>query len=253
MATARVPARVSELSDDDAGPMELPGAPVAAPAMPTASGRVLDLPMAPKADGKPRPVAKAKTGTENKPKAKPKPKSTPTGKAKAKCLPMAKGKAKAKADTEAPAKATATAKAVSTESAMGSTESAKDSKVKAKDSKKTAKDGTTGQAAKRKKDMPKDMPGDAVDSTNTEVLNVDGKYILMKYGKHGKEGTYAVRERGGPQFMEINIPNATLVQNQEVAQALCNELNKGVAHSTVQQLAVVLKEAMLEKTMAHAT
>ena len=47
----------------------------------------------------------------------------------------------------------------------------------------------------------------------------------MTYSRHGKDGTYAVRLTGGPQFTEVNMPNATLLQNREVAEAVCAELN----------------------------
>ena len=73
------------------------------------------------------------------------------------------------------------------------------------------------------------------------------KYHLMKYSRHGKDGTYAVRLTGGPQFTEINMPNATLLQNREVAEAVCAELNKGVKPDTVRELMYVLKEAMCKK------
>ena len=46
------------------------------------------------------------------------------------------------------------------------------------------------------------------------------KYHIMKYLRHGKDGTCAVRLQGGSQFTEINMPNATLLQNQEVAEAI---------------------------------
>ena len=72
--------------------------------------------------------------------------------------------------------------------------------------------------------------------------DIKGKYHIMKYGKHGKDGTYAVRLKGGPQFTEINMPNATLLQSQEVAAAICGELSKGVKPDTVRGLMSV--EAM---------
>ena len=77
--------------------------------------------------------------------------------------------------------------------------------------------------------------------------NIKGKYHIMKYGSHGKDGTYAVRLKDGPQFTEINMPNATLLQNQEVAEAICAELNKGVKPDTVREFMSVLKEAMCKK------
>ena len=70
------------------------------------------------------------------------------------------------------------------------------------------------------------------------------KYHIMKYLRHGKDGTCAVRLKGGSQFTEINMPNATLLQNQEVAEAICAELNKGVKPDTVRELMSMLKEAM---------
>ena len=42
------------------------------------------------------------------------------------------------------------------------------------------------------------------------------------------DGTYALRLKGGPQFTEINMPSAALWQNQQVAEAIRAELNKGV-------------------------
>ena len=63
----------------------------------------------------------------------------------------------------------------------------------------------------------------------------------------GKDGTYAVRLKDGPQFTKINMPNATLLQNQEVAEEICEELNKGVKPDTVREFMSVLKEAMCKK------
>ena len=77
--------------------------------------------------------------------------------------------------------------------------------------------------------------------------DIKAKFHLMKYARHGKDGTYAVRLTGGPQFTEINMPNATLLQNREVAEAVCAELNKGVKPDTVRELMYVLKEAMCKK------
>lgn len=78
----------------------------------------------------------------------------------------------------------------------------------------------------------------------------DDKFILMKYLTHGISGTCAVREKGGKQFMEINIPGADLSHNEEVARVLCSELNKGVAAESVRQLAATLKEAMSKRIAA---
>ena len=77
--------------------------------------------------------------------------------------------------------------------------------------------------------------------------DIKSKHHIMKYDTHGKDGTYAVRLKGGQQFTEINIPNATLLQNQEVAEAICAELNKGVKPDTVRELMSILKEAMGNK------
>ena len=77
--------------------------------------------------------------------------------------------------------------------------------------------------------------------------NIKGKYHIVKYGSHGKDGTYTVRLKDGPQFTEINMPSATLLQNQEVAEAICAELNKGVKPDTVREFMSVLTKAMCEK------
>ena len=70
------------------------------------------------------------------------------------------------------------------------------------------------------------------------------KYHIMKYLRYGKDGTCAIRLKGGSQFTEINMPKATLLQNQEVAEAICGELNKGVKPDTVRELMSMLKETM---------
>ena len=46
-------------------------------------------------------------------------------------------------------------------------------------------------------------------------------------------------------FTEINMPNATLLQNQEVAEAICEELNKDVKPHMVRELMSV--QAMCKK------
>ena len=76
----------------------------------------------------------------------------------------------------------------------------------------------------------------------------DGKprYVLMKYNAHGKEGSYAVRVHGGKQFAEVNIPNALLDENKQVADAIQVELNTGVEESKVRELLVMLKTAMVD-------
>ena len=97
------------------------------------------------------------------------------------------------------------------------------------------------QAKKRRSDIS------VVSDARHPPANIKGRYHIMKYGSHGKDGTYAVRLKDGPQFTEINMPNATLLQNQEVAEAICAELNKGVKPDTVRELMSVLKEAMCKK------
>ena len=52
---------------------------------------------------------------------------------------------------------------------------------------------------------------------------------------------------GRAQFKKINMPNSTLLQNQEVAEEICEELNKGVKPDTVREFMSVLKEAMCKK------
>ena len=98
-------------------------------------------------------------------------------------------------------------------------------------------------------EQPKKRRSDSsvVSDAGHPPANIKGRHHIIKYGSHGKDGTYTVRLKDGPQFTEINMPNATLLQNQEAAEAICAELNKGVKPDTVREFMSVLKEAMCKK------
>ena len=63
------------------------------------------------------------------------------------------------------------------------------------------------------------------------------QYGLMKYAKHGKEGTYAVRTKRGAQWCEVNVKGASL------------ELD----HGAVVELLATLKETLAKRIEAEAT
>ena len=54
-----------------------------------------------------------------------------------------------------------------------------------------------------------------------------GSFMSVLYAKRGLEGAYVVRAatRGGLQFAEVNVPNASREQNYKIATAVCAELN----------------------------
>ncbi len=77
-----------------------------------------------------------------------------------------------------------------------------------------------------------------------------GQYRLMKYAKKGIDGTMAIRAAKGRQFAEVNVKGATLAQNSEVAQAVLDELNKGVPEQDARELLDMMKAGLAEKICA---
>ena len=89
--------------------------------------------------------------------------------------------------------------------------------------------------------------------TAKETLAQDTVYVLMNYKKHGVNGTWAVRKRGpgGTQVCEINVPTTDEKFNKEIAEAVLNELNKGISEQDAKTLASKLKDAMMKRLDAE--
>lgn len=78
-------------------------------------------------------------------------------------------------------------------------------------------------------------------------------YILMKYAKHGIDGTWAIRKSGAHQVLEINVPKATSQQNLDIADVVLKELNENkVNETTAKAIAAKLKEALAAKLAADS-
>jgi hypothetical protein len=154
--------------------------------------------------------AKAKASTKPKAKAKPKANAKPKAKVSAKAT---KGKLPVEDPEEKPAP--------------------------------TVSSGSPScQAAGAERPLKKAKPSEIDDAQSQS----NKTYILMKYAKHGTNGTWAVRKSGAHQVLEVNVPNASADQNKEIAEVVLNELNeKKVNEATVKLIAAKLKTALAEK------
>ena len=212
----RLPPRITDISDSDAE--ETHARPVAV--KPKA---VKDLPLAP------TPMVNGKAKAKAKAKAK--------GKANAE----AKGKVHAAADVKP------TAPRVPAAELASEPTSPKGGAPKAKATGK--RKAATPPCPKGEPTTPTQPPGKkaAVQEMQSATEAVQGDYIIFSYKKHGVNGTWAIRKRGGAQVCEINVPTVDQSVNKEIAETVMCELNKGACEQDAKNLAVKLKEAVMKR------
>ena len=233
------PRPITDLSDSDGEAVVI--APVAAAPVPLppslkAPSRVDDLPGL----AKPKAKVKAKAqGATGKPDAK----AAAEVKKNVKDNATAKGKAKVKAKVTAKAKA----KAAKTDDMLESFKDKDKDKAMSDAAEEDAENGKDAAAQPPTKVRRKpSSQGDALPTKDDKKA-----YVLMKYAKHGMDGTYAIRKTGGHQVMEINVPKATAQQNLEIAEAVLKELNENkINEAAAKTVASKLKDALAHKLAA---